>query len=100
MERRPSRLTALAAAALALLVAAPALAKTERDPSVPRQFQRENPCPVTGKRSGPCPGYQRDHIVPLACGGPDSVSNMQWLTIEAARIKDREALRACRGRRG
>jgi hypothetical protein len=35
-----------------------------------------------------CAGYRKDHIVPLACGGPDAVSNLQWQTIVNARAKD------------
>ena len=35
------------------------------------------------------PGYVIDHIKPLACGGVDDPSNMQWQTIAAAKAKDR-----------
>ncbi len=35
------------------------------------------------------PGYIIDHIKPLACGGADDPSNMQWQTIEAAKAKDK-----------
>jgi hypothetical protein len=35
------------------------------------------------------PGYVVDHIKPLACGGVDMPSNMQWQTVEAAKAKDR-----------
>jgi hypothetical protein len=35
------------------------------------------------------PGYVKDHIVPLACGGLDAVSNLQWQTIREARAKDK-----------
>jgi hypothetical protein len=35
------------------------------------------------------PGYVIDHIVPLACGGADAPSNMQWQTVAAAKAKDR-----------
>jgi hypothetical protein len=52
-------------------------ASEHRSRTVAREFQREHPCPSTGLTSGPCPGYWKDHIVPLACGGPDAVSNMQ-----------------------
>ena len=34
------------------------------------------------------PGYVIDHIRPLACGGADDPSNMQWQTVEAAKAKD------------
>jgi hypothetical protein len=63
-----------------------ASASEHRSRAVAREFQREHPCPSTGLTSGPCPGYWRDHIVPLACGGPDAVSNMQWQTIKDARV--------------
>jgi hypothetical protein len=33
--------------------------------------------------------------VPLACGGPDAVSNMQWQTIAAAKTEGPLELRAC-----
>ena len=45
-----------------------------------RKFRAAHPCPATGKRFGACPGWQVDHICPLACCGPDKASNMQWLT--------------------
>ena len=35
------------------------------------------------------PGYEVDHIVPLARGGADKPSNMQWLTIPEHREKTR-----------
>lgn len=35
------------------------------------------------------PGYVADHIVPLAKGGKDIPSNMQWQTIAEAKAKDR-----------
>lgn len=44
------------------------------------RFQRQNPCPVTGKTSGPCPGYQIDHKIPLSKGGADAPANMRWLS--------------------
>lgn len=53
------------------------------------RFQRANPCPATGKRTGACPGYVVDHKVPIKRGGPDSPANMQWQTREAAKAKDR-----------
>lgn len=62
-------------------------------------FRKDNPCPVTGKTRGACPGYVVDHIQPLCAGGADHPSNMQWLTVEAARAKDRPLLRECRARK-
>ena len=35
------------------------------------------------------PGYVIDHIKPLACGGADAPSSMQWQTAAAAKAKDR-----------
>jgi hypothetical protein len=62
---------------LALVVAqadvGPVSAREHRSRQVTREFQREHPCPSTGQTSGPFPGYWKDHIVPLACGGPDTV---------------------------
>lgn len=34
-------------------------------------------------------GHVVDHMVPLACGGADAPSNMQWQTIADARAKDK-----------
>ena len=64
------------------------VASEHRSRAVAREFQLEHPCPSTGLPSFPCPGYRRDHIVRLACGGPDAVENMQWQTIADARAKD------------
>ena len=52
-------------------------------------FERMHPCPATGGTSGSCPGYVVDHIIPLANGGPDDPSNMQWQTVEEAKAKDK-----------
>ena len=73
----------------------PLSAKEHRSREVTREFQQEHPCPSTGRTSGACPGYRKDHIKPLACGGPDAVSNLQWQTIAAARAKDRWETKAC-----
>ena len=42
-------------------------------------------------------GYVIDHIVPLACGGADAPTNMQWQTIEEAKAKDRVERQGCSG---
>jgi hypothetical protein len=73
----------------------PAAAGERRSHAVTQEFQREHPCPSTGRTSGACPGYRKDHIRALACGGPDAVSNMQWQTISEAKAKDRQERKAC-----
>lgn len=60
-----------------------------RNSSARHAFQKSVPCPATGKAGRRCPGYVIDHIVPLACGGADSPSNMQWQTVAEAKAKDR-----------
>jgi hypothetical protein len=63
--------------------------RIKRSPEARRAFEKSNPCPSTGKRSGGCPGYVVDHVVPLKKGGADTSSNMQWQTKSAAKAKDR-----------
>jgi len=41
------------------------------------------------------PGYVIDHIVPLACGGADAPSNMQWQTRAEAAAKDKTERIGC-----
>lgn len=83
--------------ALFLLLAVPLLAlaadpryiegpvKREADGTIKRsaaslyQFRKDHPCPGTGRVSGACPGWEVDHVIPLACGGADATLNMQWL---------------------
>ena len=43
---------------------------------------------MTGHPHG-WPGHVVDHVVPLACGGADAPSNMQWQTIDEGKRKDR-----------
>lgn len=42
------------------------------------------------------PGYVVDHIKPLACGGADVSSNMQWQTVAEGKAKDKIELAGCR----
>jgi 5-methylcytosine-specific restriction endonuclease McrA len=72
-----------------------AYAASKRDPAVRREFQRLNPCPSTGKRSGACPGWQRDHVVPLCFYGADAVWNLQWLTVEEHKKKTKLDIKVC-----
>jgi hypothetical protein len=73
----------------------PASAKEYRSLEVKHEFQRQHPCPSTGSPTSRCPVYIKDHVVPLACGGPDAVSNLQWQTIRAARAKDKWERKSC-----
>lgn len=50
-----------------------------RSTKVKYDFQHTWPCPATNNVDGACPGWSIDHVIPLACGGCDSVENMQWL---------------------
>ena len=65
-----------------------AVAKQNRSYHAIKQFKLENPCPANGRFKGQCPGFIIDHVKPLACGGEDTPKNMQWQTIEDAKIKD------------
>jgi hypothetical protein len=87
----------LIAAALAASIVSPisASAKEHRSASVKREFQLTHPCPATGRTTGACPGYVKDHVLPPACGGPDAVSNLQWQTIRDAKAKDKWETKGC-----
>ena len=41
-------------------------------------------------------GYVVDHVKPLACGGADATSNMQWQTKEEAKVKDKTERIGCK----
>ena len=45
------------------------------------------------------PGYVVDHVVPLCAGGADAPRNMQWQTVEQAKVKDRQERASCAARR-
>jgi hypothetical protein len=87
----------LTAALLAgcLALSPSASVKQPRSSSVKHEFQLMHPYPATGSPTGACPGYVKDHIVPLACGGPDAISNMQSQTTADAKAKDRWETKAC-----
>lgn len=44
-----------------------------------KYFKLQNPCPSTRLGFGPCPFYEIDHVRPLARGGCDQPTNLQWL---------------------
>jgi len=79
----------LICATLAVYIVLPisASAKEHLSTFVRREFQLTHPCPSTGLTRDRCPGFVKDYIMPLGCGGPDAVSNMQWLTIRDAKAK-------------
>ena len=83
----------LLAVCVALTVSASA--KQPRSASAKRDFQLTHPCPATGRTSGACPGYVKDHVVPLACGGPDAPSNMLWQTKADGKAKDKWETKGC-----
>ena len=66
--------------------------RLKRNPQAKRDFLRQSGHP-SGWR-----GHVVDHVVPLACGGTDSPSNMQWQTTAEAKAKDRVERKGC-GRR-
>ena len=59
-----------------------------RSSKVRYRFKVNEPCPAGYKAYEACPGWQIDHVIPLVCGGCDSVSNMQWLPTDLKRFKD------------
>ena len=68
----------------------------KRSEEAKNSFKHSHPCPSTGKSSGACPGYVVDHVKPLACGGADAPSNMQWQTVAAGKAKDKVERKGCR----
>jgi hypothetical protein len=63
--------------------------RIQRSASAKRAFQASHPCPSTGATTGACRGYVIDHVKPLACGGMDNPSNMQWQIAAEAKAKDK-----------
>ena len=54
------------------------------------QFMRES-----GYRNGR-PGYVVVYRKPLACGGADDISNLEWLTAAEAKAKDKTEQKGCK----
>jgi hypothetical protein len=63
--------------------------RIRRSAAAKHSFERQHPCPSTGRSSGRCPGYVIDHVRPLECGGADAPSNMQWQTVADGKAKDK-----------
>ena len=64
--------------------------RIKRSVAAKDEFERE-----TGYPHGR-PGYVIDHIKPLACGGADAPSNMQWQTVADAKAKDKTERIGCK----
>lgn len=58
-----------------------ATGKIKRRDDVLAAFAKIHPCPSTGMRAVKCPGWNLDHVFPLADGYFDAVSNLQWLPV-------------------
>ena len=69
--------------------------KVQRSQSARREFMQLHPCPSPGQAPGKCHGYIIDHVNPLACGGADDPSNMQWQTVADAKAKDKWERKGC-----
>lgn len=52
-----------------------------RSSAVLREFQKIHPCPSTGLTTGSCPGWSKDHVIPLVCNGCDIISNVAWMPL-------------------
>ena len=68
--------------------------RQERSYTTKAAFRKIHACPSTGKYVGACPGWQVDHVIPLASCGCDVVENLQWLknsikTCAGTECKDR-----------
>ena len=82
--------------AIAVFLSFSADASTHRSSAVKAEFQRQNPCPSTGKTRGACKGYVKDHIKALACGGLDMPINLQWQTVEESKAKGKWERKGCK----
>ena len=80
---------------VALLVSPFADARLARSYSAKAAFARVSACPSTGLHKLPCSGYVIDHIRPLACGGADAPSNLQWQTLADGKAKDKWERKSC-----
>ena len=79
-----------------VLSGASAEARIDRSAAEVRAFRLDNPCPLTGRSRGACPGWQMDHTVPLCAGGEDKRTNMFWLSTDDHKWKTFVDVRECR----
>jgi len=89
-ETKSATIDKQSSAQSATAVARDAHGRIQRSDAARHAFARR-----TGYPNGR-PGYVIDHIVPLACGGADDSSNMQWQTVAEAKAKDRTERVGCR----
>jgi hypothetical protein len=80
---------------LIFLIPVPSYAKIERSQAAKDLFKQSHPCPSNGNNHGACHDYVIDHIKPLACGGADDPSNMQWQSTVDAKAKDKWERKDC-----
>jgi len=59
-----------------------------RSSKVIYNFRKLHPCPSTGSFTGACPNWAINHVIPLACGGCDEVSNMMWMRNDVKKLVD------------
>lgn len=86
---------ALLAGTVALGLASATSQAHARDRSVAEAFERSHPCPSTGLPYGACPGWTRDHLVPLCAGGADAIQNLWWEDTRRSLDKDQLEFRLC-----
>ena len=77
------------------LLSTSAEAEYHRSQKAKAIFKYAHPCPASGRTKGSCRGYIIDHIKPIACGGADDPSNMQWQTKAESKAKDKWELKGC-----
>jgi hypothetical protein len=82
----------------ALVIACALVQAAPRSSAVRAEFKRSNPCPSTGRSTGPCPGFVIDHIEPLCASGADAPHNMAWQTRADSLRKDTQERALCRSR--
>lgn len=83
---------------LTLATSSPSVACTpvQRSQAVLHAFQKQYPCPSTGKTTGVCVGWVKDHIWPLCAGGADTIENLVWSPVNEAKLKDAWEKTMCR----
>lgn len=104
-KSRPSRVLAIVAALVLCASSGSALARhgsghgyyasNHSHGSYHRSSREKHEFEATGHPHG-WPGHVVDHITPLACGGADVPSNMQWQTRTDAKAKDKWERRGCK----